>query len=158
MLVVSDSSPLRYLIVIRKPELLPSLFGKVWIPFAVADELSTRSTPEAVRAVIEQRPPWLAIRNPLGATLMEVDSALDSGERAALALARDLNADLVLVDDAAGRREAKSFHLRITGTLGILRLAAERGLIDVPDVVSKLRQSGFYMQETLILAVFGRWL
>jgi predicted nucleic acid-binding protein len=54
---------------------------------------------------------------------------------------RELNAELVLLDDAAGRREALALRMRITGTVGVLRLAAERGLIDVPGVVSQLRES-----------------
>jgi predicted nucleic acid-binding protein len=83
---------------------------------------------------------------------------LDRGERAALALASDVAADLVLIDDAAGRREAKALGLRIMGSLGILRLAAEQGLVDVPQIVSRLRQEGFYIEESLVTLAFGEWL
>ena len=64
---------------------------------------------------------------------------LDLGERAAIALAASVHADLLLIDDAAGRAEAKRRNLRATGTLGVLRAAAELGLIDVPNVVSRLK-------------------
>jgi predicted nucleic acid-binding protein len=87
-----------------------------------------------------------------------INPDLHSGERAALALALDLKADLILIDDAEGRREAQLPGMRITGTLGVLRLAAERGLINVPEVVRRLRQSGFYFEEKLIQAAFGPWL
>jgi hypothetical protein len=66
--------------------------------------------------------------------LAAITSDLDPGERAALALARELNADPVLLDDAAGRREALALRMRITGTVGVLRLAAESGLIDRPGL------------------------
>ncbi|MBC8164922.1 MAG: DUF3368 domain-containing protein, partial [Bryobacteraceae bacterium] len=75
---------------------------------------------------------------------------LDRGEREALAVAIELKADLVLIDDAAGRREAKRLRIRITGTVGVLRLAAERGLIDVPEALLRLRLSGFYIDENVL--------
>ncbi len=54
---------------------------------------------------------------------------LDLGERAAIALAETMHADLLLIDEAAGRAEAKRRHLRVTGTLGVLRAGAEQGLV-----------------------------
>jgi predicted nucleic acid-binding protein len=69
-----------------------------------------------------------------------------------------LGVDLVLVDDAAARREAALLRIRITGTVGVLRLAAERGWIDVPAVVAELRRSGLYLSESLIRSAFGPWL
>lgn len=69
-----------------------------------------------------------------------------------------MKADLVLLDDAAGRRETVSLGLRMTGTIGVLRLAAERGMVDVPEMVQRLRASGFCIQESVIRAAFGQWL
>src|SRR5258708_24539107 len=149
MIVVADSSPLRYLIVLRQQELLPILFREIWIPSRILSELSDAATPVVVRDLIENRPKWLQVRDPAPETLAYIDDALDDGERAALALARELDADLVLMDDAAGRRAAGLLRLRITGTIGVLRLAAERGLIDVPVVVAELRKTGFYLDEAL---------
>lgn len=158
MIVVADSSPLRYLIVIGQQDLLPTLFGAAWIPSVVLHELSAGSTPAVVRDFVASPPAWLQVRDPAPASIDAISPDLEPGERAALALARDLHADLVLIDDAAGRREAVSLHLRMTGTIGVLRLAAERGLIDVPTVVSRIRDSGFYFEEALIRAAFGEWL
>lgn len=56
--------PLRYLIAIGEEEVLPALFGEVWAPGAVITELTTSSTPESVRRLVEDRPPWLHVRNP----------------------------------------------------------------------------------------------
>ena len=46
----------------------------------------------------------------------------------------------------------------MTGTLGILRIAAENELIDVPQVLARLRDTNFYVNEDLIRSIFGRWL
>jgi hypothetical protein len=87
-----------------------------------------------------------------------VSADLDEGERAAIALAVEVKADLVLIDEAAGRRVAKGLGMRITGTVGVLRLAAERGMIDVQDVLSQLRASGFYIDENVLRTAFEPWL
>jgi predicted nucleic acid-binding protein len=63
-----------------------------------------------------------------------------------------------LIDDAAGRMEAARRNLRVTGTLGVLRAAAEQGLIDVPHTLSKLRGTSFYVDHDLLITIFGRWL
>ena len=83
---------------------------------------------------------------------------LDSGERAAIALAKKHEAELLLIDDQAGRAEARRLGLRLTGTLGVLRVAAERGHIDVPAVLAALRETNFYFDEDLLQDVFGRWM
>jgi len=157
MVVVADSSPLRYLIVLGEQDLLPELFGEAWIPPAVLGELSSSSTPLAIRTFLQCPPGWLRVRDPRSETVESIAVDLDRGERAALALDREINADLVLLDDAAARSEARSLGLRITGAVGLLRLAAERGLIDVPAIVGQLRRSGFYLSDSLIRTAFGEW-
>lgn len=87
-----------------------------------------------------------------------VTESLDFGERAAIALAETMTADLLLIDEAAGRREASRRHILVTGTLGVLRSAAEKGLIDVPDVLGRLQATNFYIADDLIASEFGRWL
>jgi predicted nucleic acid-binding protein len=69
-----------------------------------------------------------------------------------------LRADLILIDDFSGRAEARRRSLRVTGTLGILRTAAEKGLIDVPAVLTRLRDTSFYVDESLIDSIFHDWL
>ena len=158
MIVVADSSPLRYLIALRQQELLPRIFGETWLPSAVVKELSAPGAPLEVREFLNHPPEWLKVRDPSQDAVEAINNELDVGERAALALARELGADLILVDDAAARREAMLLRIRITGTVGVLRLAAERGWIDVPAVVEELRRSGLYLSESLIRSAFGQWL
>jgi predicted nucleic acid-binding protein len=87
-----------------------------------------------------------------------ITADLDLGERAAIALAETLHADLLLMDEAAGRAEAKRRQLRVTGTLGVLRAGAEQGLVNVPELLDRLKTTSFYLDETLLNAVFDRWL
>lgn len=155
MLVIADTSPLRYLIAIDAIEVLPALFQRVIAPSAVIEELTRSSTPATVRAVIESCPSWLEVQAPMPHSLSEVSGDLDIGERAALALALELRADLVLVDDAAGRRCAKLLGLELTGTLGVLILAAERELLDLKVILPRLQRSGFYVSEKVLRAALG---
>ena len=62
LIVVADTTPLRYLVVIAREHLLPSLYGRVLIPPAVAEELNHKSTPDVVRKWFAARPSWLEIR------------------------------------------------------------------------------------------------
>jgi predicted nucleic acid-binding protein len=89
------------------------------VPEPVASELSGAGAPAVVRERITKPPTWVDV--PPDAVSMIRDD-LDLGERAAIALAETMSADLLLIDEAAGRAEAKRRQLRVTGTLGVLRL------------------------------------
>ena len=75
----------------------------------------------------------------------------------AIALATAFSADFLLIDDARGRNEARRRHLVVTGTLGVLRTAAEEGLIDVQETLDRLRTTNFYASDALIAQMFERW-
>jgi predicted nucleic acid-binding protein len=158
MIVVADSSPLHYLILIDEAELLQRLYAEVLIPDAVAAELTAPSAPPAVRDWLATHPRWLRIVNVPRSDIDSVNEELDLGERAAIALAERSRADLLLIDETAGRAEAKTRKLRVTGTLGVLRTAAEAGLIDVRQVLTRLEVTNFYVDELLLRAIFNRWL
>jgi predicted nucleic acid-binding protein len=142
MIVVADASPLRYLVLIAEVEILPGLYGRLLTPPAVVKELSHPRTPEVVRRWIAAPPDWLHIRAPLG-PLPEFPATLGVGEREAIALAEETRAEVLLVDDGAGRREAKRRRLATRGTLGILGLAARHGLTDLQTAISGLRATNF---------------
>jgi predicted nucleic acid-binding protein len=158
MIVVADTGPLHYLILLDHAELLHRFYSEVVVPDAVAAEVSSPSAPNAVRAWMSRVPGWLRVVAVEAERLQDVPDELDLGERAAIALAGALHADLLLIDEAAGRAEAKRRNLRVTGTLGVLRVAAERGLIDVPDVIARLKATSFYADDSLLKSAFNRWL
>jgi predicted nucleic acid-binding protein len=82
--------------------------------------------------------------------------ALRRGKPSLLAI--HLRAGLLLIDELAGRVEAKRRGLRVTGTLGVLRAGAELGLIDVSAMPDRLRATTFYVDESLVHTIFKKWL
>jgi predicted nucleic acid-binding protein len=158
MIVVADSGPLHYLILLDLAELLHRFYGQVIIPEAVLGELTSSRTPQPVKEWLSKPPSWLRVQAVSSSELELVTDDLDLGEREALVLAHFLQADLVLIDEFSGRAEARRRSLRVTGTLGILRTAAEKELIDVPEVLARLLDTSFYVNEDLIRSIFGRWL
>jgi predicted nucleic acid-binding protein len=158
MIVVADSGPLHYLILLHQTELLHHFYGQVIVPEAVMKELTAGKTPQLVKKWMSEPPSWLQIQAVPAHKLALVTDDLDLGEREAIALAHLLQADLLLIDEISGRTEARRRSLQVTGTLGILRIAAEKELIEVPEVLASLRETSFYVDEKLIASVFGRWL
>lgn len=148
--VISDTSPLRYLVLIGQADLLPALYTEVLIPEAVADELNQPATPEPVRRWIAHRPSWLHVvpltARPASLSLPD----LDTGEHDAILLALHLKADLLLMDEREGVEEARRLGLTVTGTLGVLDRAAENGLIELAPAIASLRQTNFRVDPGLL--------
>jgi predicted nucleic acid-binding protein len=116
MLVVSNNSPLRYLVLLDCVHLLPALFARVTIPMEVQAELQHYRTPAVVRTWIAHPPVWLDMRQVSG--ILEADLLpLDSGEQEAILLAQELQAHLVLLDDREARKAAIRRALRVMGTI-----------------------------------------
>jgi len=158
MIVVADSGPLHYLILLDQTELLHRFYGEVIVPEAVRHELTVAKSPQPVKAWFDKPPAWLRIESVSASETQQVTAELDLGEREAIALAQRLRADLLLIDEISGRAEALRRSLRVTGTLGILCIAAEKGLIDVSAVLTRLRGTSFYVDEDLISSLFRDWL
>ncbi len=158
MIVVADSSPLQYLILLEQTALLHRFYGEVLVPEAVAIELSAARVPQPVREWMSRPPAWIDVVEVTANEVASVVEGLDAGERAAIALAERVHADLILIDETEGRAEAVRRSFRVTGTLGVLRAAAVEGLIDVRDVVNRLGATTFYADERLLDSVFGKWL
>jgi predicted nucleic acid-binding protein len=158
MIVVADSSPLHYLILLDQTSLLHRFYGEVILPDAVGAELRAARSPQPVKDWMARPPAWLQFIPVTAEEIATVIDTLDLGERAAIALAERLQADFVLIDETEGRAEAMRRSLRVTGTLGVLRAAAEEGLVDIRDVLAKLSTTNFYVDEALVNKVFGKWL
>jgi predicted nucleic acid-binding protein len=149
-IVVADTSPIHYLVLIGEVEILPALFEKIVIPTAVRAELAHAGAPEAVRKWMQTPPPWLELHTAPVSTSDAALENLDEGERAALTLAASLNADLVLMDDRQGVRVARGKGFRVVGTLRVLQLAAERGLLDWADAFERLKRTKFRYRQEII--------
>lgn len=149
MIVVSDTGPLNYAIVIGCAEVLPAIYGAVYVPGEVARELRDPRSLPAVLAWIAAPPPWLIEVTPSRA---EVIPELDAGEVEAIALARELGAEL-LIDDRKARRVAAGFGLKTVGLLGLLRQAAERDLVDLIVALDRLEKTSFFAPRELLAAM-----
>jgi predicted nucleic acid-binding protein len=156
-LVVADTGPINYLVLVDAVDTLPKLFDEIVVPVAVYDELTHAEAPAVVRAWIAQAPAWLKIRpNPDQNADDPGETALDEGERAAIALAAAIGADLILIDDRAGVAEARRRGLTVTGTLGVLDLAARRGLLDLAVTLARLKRTNFRYRPEIMDALLAQ--
>ncbi len=146
-LVVSDTSPLNYLVLIEAVDLLPKLVSGVLIPPAVVAELANTRTPLAVRQWISSPPLWLQIVAPLN---IDPSLGLDRGETEAISLATERGIRAILIDERKGFSVAKSRGLDPIGILAVLEVSAARGLINFDEAIQRLRTTTFHFTERLI--------
>jgi predicted nucleic acid-binding protein len=153
MIVVSDTPPINYLILIELQDLLPKLFDRILVPEAVHRELQSAAAPDPIKRFLAEAPDWLEVR-----PSPEIDPALrqlDSGEREAIALALSSGANSVLLDERKGRQAARERGLLVSGTLGVIRLAADQGLITVTDALDRLEKTNFRVTPRLLNSLRG---
>jgi len=155
MTVVSDTSPLCYLVVIGAEDVLPKLYGGISITQTVLAELRHAGAPASVRTWANNPPNWLQLHpDPLRADPSL--AGLHPGERTAIQLAEQLHADIVLLDDLSGRTAAGQRGLKLAGTLGVLRDAAQAGLLDLTKALNALRQTNFRASPELLRSLYTR--
>ncbi len=141
MIVVSNTSPILALYRIGQVSLIRDLFQTIVVPSAVELELARRMV--SVRSL-----PWVEVSS---APLVELRPNLDLGEAEAIALASRRRADVLLIDEKLGRSEAKSLGIPVLGTLGLLLIAKQQGLVpSVTSLVEALQaQSAFWIAPSL---------
>lgn len=151
MLIVSNTSPLSNLAIIGELSLLQSVYPKILIPSIVEAELMR--LPEIQPIISNQiASGWLEVQVPTDLQLLQaLSQSLDPGEAAAIALAIDLNADRLLIDEKLGRRIASEYGLKIRGIVGVLVNAKTEGLVPaVQPILDRLiEQAGFRISQSL---------
>ncbi len=153
ILVVADTSPIHYLVLIQAVNLLPRLYDRVVLPSAVFAELTHTNAPTAVRGWATALPEWTEVR---AASQVDLSSNLNPGEAEAIALAIELKADSLLLDEAEGRQEALRRGLAVSGTVGVLEKAAERDLINLFEAFQRLSRTNFYISPELLQQALQR--
>ena len=148
MIVVADTSPINYLLLIDQIDLLPHLFREIIIPDVVRDEMIAPGAPAVLQQWITNPPNWIKVQA-VSVTDKSL-SSLDPGEQAAITLAQTLPADLLIIDDRLGRRAASSLGVPIIGTLGILDDAANQELINLTEAIDRLQQTNFRISRRII--------
>lgn len=153
MVVVADTSPINYLILIGQIELLPRLYARILVPAAVLAELNHRLAPKPVQEWASNTPRWFEVLTPnTNLTL----GRLDLGESEAIALAVEMHADVLLIDDVAGRQEAVRRGLRVAGTLSVLDDADKAGLVNFDEAVAQLRKTSFRVSEAVVSEIMQK--
>jgi len=154
MIVIADTSPLHYLILVQVADVLPRLFQRVLIPDEVYAELRHPGAPAVVRQWIAESPRWLEIQSAAPARAAIAD--LDAGEAAAIRLAEQLGETaFLLMDDLKGRGEAARRGIPSTGTLGVLQAASKNRYLVLRDVLPRLLQTNFYITPALVQSLLA---
>jgi len=158
VIVVSDTSPITNLAAIRQLDLLQQLYSQIIIPRGVYNEMVTvnKLVPGAIEV---QTLPWIQTQTVTDLqrviTIEKSQENIDLGEAEAIALALELKADLLLMDERRGRIVAKSYGLQVTGLLGILIQAKGHNLIEMvkPLLDQLIEEANFRVSKQLYLTV-----
>ena len=144
--VTVNSTPIIALREIGHLKILRDLYGTVIIPNAVFEEVTAKD-PYALDGY-----PWILIKNVDNTAAKEVFStSLHDGEVEVLLLAKEIGSMLVIMDDGLARRHAKYFGLKITGTVGLLLQAKQKGLIvEIKPIIDKLIANDFYISDNVV--------
>ncbi len=153
MLAVSNTSPISNLASINRLELLRSQFSELWIPAAVAQELTSHPDP-VTRARIQTaiQDQWIKAAVVQNSNLLSILlSSLHQGEAEAIALATDLKADIVIIDEQEAPQLATQAGLSVTGVLGVLLRAKRRGQIPAvrPEIQALRATARFFIAPAL---------
>ena len=129
VIVVSNTSPISNLAMVGQLTILQEIYTRIIIPTAVYNELTDEGAGDVVATAV-QSSTWIETQPVANLTLVtSLQSKVNEGEAEAIALAIELDADELLIDERLGRREATRLGVPITGVLGVLLIAKQRGLI-----------------------------
>lgn len=140
MIVISDTSPLLTLWSIGELSVLPKLFGEIVIPPDVETEIRAEGHGDSADAIFDECGDWLTVRTPL---IVLPIRGLDPGETSAIALAKELAAQFLIIDERLGRKAAMLENVSTIGTVGVLERAANAGLIDLAVAFERIKQGKF---------------
>jgi hypothetical protein len=157
VIVVLDSSTLITLARIGRLELLHRMAGVVHVPAAVFEEVVLRGSGRPGSADVAQAD-WVLRRSVQNLTSAErLRARVGRGEAEAIVLAKELAADLLVIDDAAARRVAEAEGQRVVGVLGLLIDAKHRGLVaEVKPVLDEMLAAGFFLDESRYRSILRR--
>jgi uncharacterized protein len=155
MIVVSNTSPISNLAALGRLSLLQQLYSNIIIPTAVADEIARVATIYTQAATVPTLD-WIQIQPVMNTAMVQtLLTDLDAGESEAIALAIELKADLLLIDEDLGRKVAAGYRLKLKGLLGVLITAKRRGFIPAvkPLMDDLIIQARFRVSEELYAEV-----
>jgi len=148
--VIANSTPLIALAKIDELNLLNDIYSQIVIPKAVYEEVAILGKGREGSAEIAKAK-WVKVKDAREEKLKKLlQMEVGGGEAEVIALAYEVNADLVIIDENIGRRIAKMFGLKVTGTIGTIIEAKKRGLLNnVQEKLDALINAGFWIGEDL---------
>jgi predicted nucleic acid-binding protein len=147
MIVVADTSPLIVLINIGQIDLLPKLFHSVLVPPEVVRELGGSRASPSVSQFAASPPAWLTIQAP---HRLLPGLSLHPGEVAAISLAIEMRAELLLMDEKEGRLAATRNNLAVAGTVGVLEKAAAEKFVNLKEAFDALKRTDFWIPHAFL--------
>lgn len=148
--VIIDTTPLIALALINQLDVLRLLYTTVLVPPTVAQEVMAGGVRGIGQRVFDQST-WLHVTPLADPRRAELLSDLDQGEAEVLALAQEINADLVIIDERLGRLHATRLGLTLTGTIGVLLKAKQIGYISaIKPFLFELQHGGIWLDHNLI--------
>ena len=149
--VVVNTTPLIALSHVGQLNILKKLYGEIIIPEAVYRELSVKEE-SVCKKTVDSSLDWIrvdTIENQMAKTMYRTQ--LHDGEVEVMILAKEIAADVVIIDDANAKKHAKYLDLPVTGTLGVLIKAKQQGYIDeLKPVLQRMVENGIYISQSLI--------
>ncbi len=144
-MVIVNSTPIIVLHTIGRLGILKELYGEVVIPNAVRREVTVKD-----KHLLDSYD-WIHTVDITNTAAKELyTGALHDGEVEVMLLAKERNANLIIMDDGLARRHAKYLNMTVTGTIGVLLRAKDNGLIDfIRPILEKLVQNGFYISDNI---------
>jgi len=147
--IISNTTPILSLLKIGKLNLLKNLYINIIVPVAVYNEIEKGKHKPYYQDL--KRIDWIEILNINNPDSKDYFIDLDEGEAEVLILSKELNADLVIMDEIMGRRYAKQLGFNLTGTIGILLKAKEKGFIkSLKESLTELVEKGTWLNPKLI--------
>lgn len=147
--VVSNSSPLISLFNIGRLELLQMIYGRIIVPQGVYEEVFGEGKMQDIE--------WLTVKRIKDLRLQKyLSPLLHKGEAEVIVLAKEINADLAIIDDYLARKYAQYLGLTITGTLGVIVKAKRRGFINrVKPLLDELIERDSWIDNKLYLTMLN---
>ena len=154
MILIADSSALIALAVVDKLDVLEKLFGQVYVPRAVYNEVSHKSKGESEKLASYCKDKVLDITSDVNLNI-----TLGLGESEAIILYKEKNANFLLCDDKKAKNFARNFGVNVIGSLGILLKAKEEKLIiELTPLIERLKVSQIFIDDNtceLVLKMAG---
>jgi len=150
VIIVSNTTPLRYLIEIQLVDILPAMFGTIVTSPVVLDELQFPHFPEPVRTGAKDPPDWLRIEHPT--LVLDDHQDIHAGEAQVIALAVQHSASRLIIDDDDAKRFVRAKGVRVVGTLAVLGIADELTLLNCPltEAFRRLKTTQFRVSGELL--------